>query len=101
MSTETDVNSSDFPEPFGGMLLISPWLEYNAEAPSFERNSTRDILPPHAWQVFSDIVKQLEGIVPALHNHLEPGITPRLVERTRAGIPARDYHQENMRASLI
>ena len=73
--TETDVNSSEFPEPFGGMLLISPWLEYNVDAPSFARNSTRDILPLHLWQVIGDTVQQ--GIVPALHNHLEPGIVPR------------------------
>ncbi|KAI0280038.1 Alpha/Beta hydrolase protein [Russula aff. rugulosa BPL654] len=70
-STETD---SEFPEPFGGMLLISPWLEYNVDAPSFARNSTRDVLPLNAWQVCADIVRQ--GIVPALHNHLEPGIAP-------------------------
>jgi hypothetical protein len=70
------------------MLLISPWLEYNADEPSFAGNSVQDILPLHAWQVF----RKLEGIVPALHNHLEPGITPRLMERTKAGIPARTYH---------
>jgi acetyl esterase/lipase len=70
-STETD---SEFPEPFGGMLLISPWLEYNVDAPSFARNSTRDVLPLNAWQVCADTVRQ--GIVPALHNHLEPGIAP-------------------------
>jgi hypothetical protein len=26
---------TEFPGPFDGMLLISPWLEYNADAPSF------------------------------------------------------------------
>jgi acetyl esterase/lipase len=71
-STETD---SAFPEPFGGMLLISPWLEYNTDAPSFARNNTRDVLPHRSWQVCADIIRQ--GIVPALHNHLEPGIVPR------------------------
>ena len=73
-STETDVTSSEFSEPFGGMLLISPWSVYNADAPSFARNSTRDVLPQSAWQVTGAIVRQ--GIVPALHNHLEPGIAP-------------------------
>ena len=71
---ETDGNSSEFPEAFGGMLLISPWVEFNADAPSFSRNSARDFLPPRVWQVSGDIVR--EGIVPALHNHLEPGIAP-------------------------
>jgi acetyl esterase/lipase len=74
-STESDVNSGKFPEPFGGMLLISPWLEYNTDAPSFARNDARDVLPLNSWQVFADIVRP--GIVPALHNHLEPGIAPR------------------------
>ena len=75
-STETDVNSSEvFPEAFGGMLLISPWLEYNVDAPSFARNCPRDILPLNVLQVFADVVRP--GIAPALHNHLEPGIAPR------------------------
>jgi acetyl esterase/lipase len=72
-STETD---SEFPEPlaFGGMLLISPWLEFNEDAPSFTRNAARDFLPLPVWQVSGEIVRQ--GIVPALRNHLEPGIAP-------------------------
>ncbi len=56
------------------MLLISPWLEYNTDAPSFTHNSARDIMPLNSWQSFADIVRQ--GIVPALHYHLEPGIAP-------------------------
>ena len=56
------------------MLLISPWTEYNADAPSFARNSTRDILPLHAWQLFAVIIRQV--VEPALHHHLEPGIAP-------------------------
>ncbi|KAF8489442.1 alpha/beta-hydrolase [Russula emetica] len=75
-STETDVKSSgEFSEPFGGMILISPWVEYNADAPSFARNRARDVIPLNSWRIFADIVRQ--GIVPALHNHLEPGIAPR------------------------
>jgi acetyl esterase/lipase len=57
------------------MLLISPWLQYNVDAPSFARNRTKDILPLNSWQVFGDIARQ--GIVPELHNYLEPGIAPR------------------------
>jgi acetyl esterase/lipase len=68
---ETD---REFPEPFGGMLLISPWLEYNADAPSFARNSMRDVIPLRGWQLCADTVRP--GIVPALHDHLEPGIAP-------------------------
>jgi len=73
-STETDAPSSEFLESFGGMLLISPWVEYNANAPSFARNRTWDSLPLHAWQTFADIIRQV--VVPALHHHLEPGIAP-------------------------
>jgi len=57
------------------MLLISPWTEYNTDAPSFARNDARDIMPLHMWQTCADIVRP--GIVPALHHHLEPGIAPR------------------------
>jgi len=76
-STETDVDSPGelFPEAFGGILLISPWLEYNADAPSFSRNNARDVVSQKSWQIFGDIVRP--GIVPELHNHLEPGIAPR------------------------
>ena len=76
-STDTDVNSSgeSFQETFGGMLLISPWLEYNTDAPSFSRNSARDVVSQNSWQIFGDIIRP--GIVPELHNHLEPGIAPR------------------------
>ena len=70
-STETD---SEFPEPFGGMLLISPWIEFIADGPSFARNGTRDFLPLSVSKVCADIARQ--GIVPALHNHLEPGVAP-------------------------
>ena len=75
-TTETDVNASEeFSEPFGGILLISPWLQYNTDAPSFARNRARDFIPFSSWRVFAEIVR--EGIVPELHNHLEPGIAPR------------------------
>lgn len=74
-STEPNVTSSGFPGPFGGMLLISPWLEYNADAPSFARNRERDMMPLNGWQLCADIARQ--GIVPALHNYIEPGIAPR------------------------
>ncbi len=72
--SETDAISSEFPKSFGGMLLISPWLEYNMDAPSFTRNAARDFIPPNSWQLFADTVRQ--GIVPAVRRHLEPGIAP-------------------------
>ena len=75
--TETDANSesSGFPGPFGGMLLISPWTEFNVDAPSFALNSARDMMPSSTYQICADAAR--EGITPALHNYLEPGIAPR------------------------
>ena len=55
--TETDVNSLEvFPEVFGGMLLILPWLEYNVDAPSFARNCARDLIRLNAWELCAKIV---------------------------------------------
>jgi hypothetical protein len=50
-------------------------MEFNVDAPSFVRNDARDIVPLRSYKVFADIVR--EGVVPALRNHLEPGIAPR------------------------
>jgi hypothetical protein len=38
--TEIDVNTLEFPGSFYGMLLISPWLEHNADAPSFSHGTS-------------------------------------------------------------
>ena len=73
--TDTDTSSSEFAEPFGGMLLISPWAEFNADTPSFTRNRTRDMMPVPAYQIFTDIV--LQGVTPELRHYFEPGLTPR------------------------
>ena len=74
-NTDADTSSSEFPEPFGGMLLISPWAEFNADTPSFTRNRTRDMMPVPAYQIFTDIV--LQGVTPELRHYFEPGLTPR------------------------
>jgi acetyl esterase/lipase len=74
-SAKDSSDSSEFSEPFGGMLLISPWLEYSADAPSFVRNDPRDIIPLHSWKMFADIIQH--DVAPALRHHFEPGVAPR------------------------
>jgi len=72
--SKTDASTSEFPGSFGGMLLISPWVEYNTDAPSYTRNDARDVIPLKSWRIFAEIVREV--IVPALHYHIEPGIVP-------------------------
>lgn len=62
-------------EPFGGALLISPWVEFGTNAPSYARNRARDIVPLRMYQLFEAAVRP--GITPALQHHLEPGLAPR------------------------
>jgi acetyl esterase/lipase len=74
-ATASDSGSSEFSGPFGGLVLISPWLEYNADADSFARNDTRDYIPQHSWKMFGEIIQQ--DVAPALRHHFEPGVAPR------------------------
>jgi acetyl esterase/lipase len=70
-----DVSSSSEPQqPFGGLLLISPWVEFGTDASSYTRNSERDVLPICTYRLFADSVRP--GIPPALRCHLEPGLAP-------------------------
>lgn len=54
----------------GGLLLLSPWMEFRTDAPSYARNGARDVLPLCTYQLFTDGV--LPGVVPELRAHLEP-----------------------------
>jgi acetyl esterase/lipase len=62
-------------EPFGGALLISPWVAFGTDAPSYARNDRRDVIPVCMYQLFEDAVRP--GVTPALQHHLEPGLAPR------------------------
>jgi acetyl esterase/lipase len=62
-------------EPFGGALLISPWVEFSTDAPSYARNDKRDAMPACTYRLFEDAVRP--GITPELRHHLEPGVAPR------------------------
>jgi len=58
--------SSESQQPFRGLLLllISPGVGFSTDAPSYVRNSVRDLIPLSAYQLFSDTVQL--GIPPAL-----------------------------------
>ena len=60
---------------FGGMLLISPWVEFGTNAPSYTRNGTRDVVPTSTYQLLADAVQP--GITRTLRCHFEPGVAPR------------------------
>lgn len=67
--------TSESPWSFSGALLVSPWVEFGTDAPSYARNDSRDVLPVSTYQVLADAVRP--GITRALHHHLEPGLAPR------------------------
>ena len=67
--------SSKLQQPFGGLLLISPWVEFDTNTPSYVSNSTRDIIPTSTYQFFADAVQP--GVTHALRCHFEPGLAPR------------------------
>jgi len=54
----------------GGLLLLSPWMEFRTDAPSYTRNGARDVLPLCTYRLFTDGV--LPGVTPELREHLEP-----------------------------
>ncbi|KAI9447590.1 alpha/beta-hydrolase [Lactarius indigo] len=54
----------------GGLLLLSPWMEFRTDAPSYTRNAARDVLPLCTYRLFTDNV--LPGVTPELRAHLEP-----------------------------
>ncbi|KAH9071479.1 alpha/beta-hydrolase [Lactarius deliciosus] len=54
----------------GGLLLLSPWMEFRTDAPSYTRNAARDVLPLCTYRLFTDCV--LPGVTPELRAHLEP-----------------------------
>ena len=66
---------SESQQPFGGLLLISPWVEFDTNTPSYFRNSARDVIPVSTYQLLADAVRP--GVTPALRCHFEPSLAPR------------------------
>ena len=54
----------------GGLLLLSPWMEFGTDAPSHTRNEARDALPLSTYRLFVDCV--MPGVSPDIRAHLEP-----------------------------
>src|SRR6201999_260020 len=67
--------SSSSQQPFGGLLLISPWVQFSTDAPSYTRNRAQDVVPVCTYRLFAEAVRP--GITNALRSHLEPGLAPR------------------------
>ena len=72
---DADPSSSESQQPFGGLLLISPWVEFGTNTPSYVRNSARDVIPMSLYQLLADAVRP--GVTHALRYHFEPGLAPR------------------------
>ena len=68
-------SSSESQQPFGGLLLISPGVGFSTDAPSYVRNSARDLIPVSAYRLFSETIRAL--IPPALRYYFEPCFAPR------------------------
>ena len=54
----------------GGLLLLSPWMEFGTDAPSHTRNEARDALPLSMYRLF--VATVMPGVSPELRAHLEP-----------------------------
>ena len=57
-------------EPLAGALLISPWVAFNVDAPSYVRNEGKDLVFSRTYKFMADQVKP--GVTPELKHHVEP-----------------------------
>lgn len=61
-------------QPLAGALLISPWVSYNIDAPSYVRNDGKDVIYSRSYKFMGDLVKL--GVTPELEHHVEPATAP-------------------------
>ncbi|KAH9071483.1 alpha/beta-hydrolase [Lactarius deliciosus] len=61
-------------QPFASALLISPWLAYGVDAPSYVRNEGKDLVSSRSFKLMSDLVRS--GVTPELKHHVEPATAP-------------------------
>ena len=61
-------------QPLAGALLISPWVAYNVDAPSYARNEGKDLLFSRSYKFLADLVRP--GVTPELEHHMEPASAP-------------------------
>ena len=55
-------------------MLISPWVAYNVDAPSYVRNEGKDLIYTRGYKMMADQVKL--GVTPELLCHVEPASAP-------------------------
>ena len=60
--------------PLAGALLISPWVAYNEDAPSYVRNEGKDVIYSRSYKFMSDLVNL--SVTPELKHHVEPASAP-------------------------
>ncbi|KAH9071482.1 alpha/beta-hydrolase [Lactarius deliciosus] len=61
-------------EPLAGALLISPWVAYSVDAPSYARNEGKDLIFSRSYKFMADLVRP--GVTPELKHHVEPAAAP-------------------------
>ena len=61
-------------QPLAGALLISPWVAYSVDAPSYVRNDGKDLILSRAYKFMGDVVRL--GVTPELEHHVEPATAP-------------------------
>jgi acetyl esterase/lipase len=61
-------------QPLAGALLISPWVVYSVDAPSYVRNDGKDLIFSRSYKLMGDVVRL--GVTPELEHHVEPATAP-------------------------
>ncbi|KAI9447592.1 alpha/beta-hydrolase [Lactarius indigo] len=61
-------------QPLAGAVLISPWVAFNIDAPSYARNEGKDLLFSRSCKFMADLVRP--GVTPELKHHAEPAAAP-------------------------
>jgi acetyl esterase/lipase len=55
-------------------LLISPWVSYSVDAPSYVRNEGKDVILSRSYKFMADLVRL--GVTPELEHYVEPATAP-------------------------
>ncbi len=61
-------------QPLAGALLISPWVAYSVDAPSYVRNEGKDLILSSSYKFMADLVRP--GVTTELKHHVEPAAAP-------------------------
>jgi len=61
-------------QPFAGAMLISPGCAFSADAPSYARNDSKDVIPARSYAFLRDLVTP--GLTPELEHYCQPLSAP-------------------------